>query len=112
MTEALSNIKTGQVTFAARNSEFDGLQIEEGDILGMEENKITILGTDANDVAMKVIENLTDDGDAVITLFYGSDVSGENAQKLSEHLREKYPKCDVITHCGGQPLYYYIISVE
>ncbi len=112
MTEALTLVKTGQVTFAARDSDMDGMHIKEGDIMGMSEGKIVLLGTDAADVAAEVIENLADEHSAVITVFYGSDVSEDDAETLAGRLRTLYPRCDILIHSGGQPLYYYIISVE
>ncbi|OQB12398.1 MAG: DAK2 domain protein [Firmicutes bacterium ADurb.Bin193] len=112
MEEAAFSIKTGQVTFAARDSEIDGMKIKEGDIMGMEDGKITMLGTDPGDVAAKVIDNLADDGAAVITIFYGNGVKDSEAEELATKVRGKYTRCDVLSHDGGQPLYHYIISVE
>jgi DAK2 domain fusion protein YloV len=112
MTKALSGIKTGQVTFAARHSVIDGKEIAEGDILGMEEGDITVIGKQPNDVALQIINKLADEKSVVITLFFGADISEAAADELSEQIKLLYPNCDVMAHSGGQPLYYYIISVE
>jgi DAK2 domain fusion protein YloV len=112
MTEAIAAIKTGQVTFAARDSEVDGKAVKAGDVMGMEESKITVLGDAPNAVAMRVTENLADDASTVISFFYGNGVAERDAQALADDIKQKYPACDVILHQGGQPLYYYIISVE
>ena len=112
MKEAAAAIKTGQVTFAARNSEIDGMKITEGDIMGMTESKIAVLGDNPEAVAKDVIEKLADNDTCVITVLYGSDVDAKNADALAEELQGIYKNLDVLMHDGGQPLYYYIISVE
>jgi DAK2 domain fusion protein YloV len=112
MKNAISYIKTGQVTFAARDSEMDGLKIKAKDIMGITENKITVLGKNSEKVALEVVKNLIDDDSAVVTLFYGSDVKEKEAESVAKELKKIYKNCDILMHYGGQPLYYYIISVE
>ncbi len=112
MTVPISQVKTGLVTFAARDSEFDDMQINSGDIMGMEEDKITVLGDNPNDVATQIIAKLIDKNSYVITIFYGEDINDNIAESLSNEIGALYPKCDIMVHNGGQPLYYYIISVE
>lgn len=112
MKEAITYIKTGQVTFAARDSEIDGLKIKAKDIMGMTESKISVLGKDPSKVAQEVVKNLANEDTAVITLFYGSDVKEKDAETVAKYLKKTYKNCDVLMHFGGQPLYYYIISVE
>ena len=112
MMEAVSMVKTGSVTFAARDSEMDGMSIKQNDIMGMEEGKITHLGDDPADVVMELLNDLVDDDSAMISVFYGSDVTEEQAAELESTISEKYPKLDCMVHNGGQPLYYYIISIE
>lgn len=112
MLEAVSMVKTGSVTFAARDSEIDGMTIKENDIMGMEEGKITHLGDEPSDVVMELLSDMVDDESAMISVFYGSDVTEEQALELEAEINEKYPKLDCMVHNGGQPLYYYIISVE
>ena len=112
MMEAVSMVKTGSVTFAARDSEIDGMTIHENDIMGMEEGKITHLGSDPSDVVMELLADMADEDSAMISVFYGSDVTEEQAAELEAEINEKYPKLDCMVHNGGQPLYYYIISIE
>ena len=112
MTVPITQVKTGLVTFAARDSEFDDMHIKSGDIMGMEEDKITILGDNPNDVAKQIIAKLVDKNSYVITIFYGEDIENDIAESLSNEIGALYPKCDIMVHNGGQPLYYYIISVE
>lgn len=112
MMEAVSMVKTGSVTFAARDSEMDGMSIKQNDIMGMEEGKITHLGEDPADVVMELLGDMVDDDSAMISVFYGSDVTEEQAAELESAISEKYPKLDCMVHNGGQPLYYYIISIE
>lgn len=112
MLEAVSMVKSGSVTFAARDSEIDGMTIKENDIMGMEEGKITHLGDEPSDVVMKLLADMVDEESAMISVFYGSDVTEEAAAELEAEITEKYPKLDCMVHNGGQPLYYYILSIE
>ena len=112
MQEASALVKTGSVTFAARDSEIDGLDIKKDDIMGMEEGKITHIGSNPSDVAMQLISDMTDGDSAMISVFCGSDVSDDEASELEKKISEAYPKLDCMVHNGGQPLYYYIISIE
>ena len=111
MTDAISFVKTGQVTFAVRDSNFDGLDIHKDDIMGMNEGKIEVLGTSVREVTLDLVEKMRAD-EEIITLYYGKDVSEEEAIALRDDLRERYPDCDVEAHNAGQPLYYYILSLE
>ena len=112
MTEAAKNVATAQITYAARNSDFDGFDIHEGDYLALLDGKL--LGTD-RDVAC-LLEDLSDEaasrGAEFVTLFYGEDVSEEDAQKASEVFALKCPDAEISLIRGGQPVYYYIISIE
>jgi len=112
MMEAVSMVKTGSVTFAARDSEIDGMTIKQNDIMGMEEGKITHLGQDPAEVVMELLGDMVDDDASMISVFYGSDVTEEQAAELESAIGEKYSKLDCMVHNGGQPLYYYIISIE
>ena len=112
MQKAAERIATGQITFAARDSEIDGMTIHENDIMGMEEGKITHLGDDPSDVVMELLADMVDDESAMISVYYGSDVTEEQASDLEAEITGKYPKLDCMVHSGGQPLYYYIISIE
>ena len=112
MLEAVALVKTGSVTFAARDSEIDGMNIKKDDIMGMEEGKITHLGSNPADVVMELLSDMVDSDSSMISVFYGSDVSEEDAAELENKINEAYPKLDCMVHNGGQPLYYYIISIE
>ncbi|MBE6903601.1 MAG: DAK2 domain-containing protein [Ruminococcaceae bacterium] len=111
MMAACEKVKTGQITFAARDSEFDGHQIKEGEILGLIENKVTFVEKDIDICIDKVAAELTKDGAGYVTLFYGSDVNEEQAEAVNERLINSL-NCDINTINGGQPIYYYIISAE
>ncbi|MFO7153733.1 MAG: DAK2 domain-containing protein [Caldicoprobacter oshimai] len=112
MTAALSSVKTGQVTYAVRDSNFDGMSIQKGDILGLIDGKISVVGKDINEVARGLIDNMMDDDSEIITLYYGEQVSAQDAEAIADFVSSRYPDVEVEVHFGGQPLYYYIISVE
>ena len=112
MNNAASCTKTGYVTFAARDSEIEGLAIRENDIMGLCGNSVKVVGDSPSDVCKQVIEMLCDDDCGSISLYFGSDISEGEANDLSEQLEEQFSMCDVMIYRGGQPLYYYIISVE
>lgn len=112
MQEAVSLVKSASVTFAARDSEIDSLVIKKDDIMGMEEGEITHIGDDPIKVLMELLEDMVDDDSSVISVFYGEDITEETAKELEKEIVAKYPKIDCMVHFGGQPLYYYIISIE
>ena len=110
--EAMGQVKTGSVTFAVKSTNIDGFKLKEGDIIGLGEKQIVAKGADVNEVCEKTIEELITDDSMMITLFYGKEVQEAEANALAEKLAEKYPDLEVDVHMGGQPLYYYLISVE
>jgi len=112
MISALESVKTGQITYAVRDSKFEDKEIKEGNILGMIDGKISIVGDDIQTTCNELLELMVDEDSSVITIFYGADTDMEEAQKLAEYAEEKFPDCDIELHNGGQPLYYYLISVE
>ncbi len=112
MFEMMNSVKTCSVTYASRTTNFDGREISEGDILGLAESTLAEVGNDVSVVAKNLIERENPGDGQVITLYYGEDVSEEDAQKLAEELAERYDDCDVVCQYGGQPLYYYFIAVE
>lgn len=112
MREAIGNVKTGQVTFAVRDTMFNGNDIKTGDIIGISEGEITAVGESSEEVCRGIIEKMVDDDSEVITIYYGEDVSEETAEALAEELEEEYEDLDILVQCGKQPLYYYIVSVE
>lgn len=112
MTEAAQNVKTASVTYAVRDSSFDGQEIHQNDILGLQESRVEVVGQDVEAVALELLQKTVNDGSEVITIFYGQDVSQEQAQALHDKVVAAYPSCDVDMLPGGQPLYYYLFSVE
>ncbi len=112
MSDAAQRVKTGTITFAVRDTEYEELHIKEGDIIGLYNGKIHCSGKSAREVALELMKELVTDDDELITIYYGKDTSKEDADSLSGEISELYGHCDVETHMGGQPLYYYLISVE
>jgi len=112
LEKAIGSVKSGLITYAVRNSNYDGINIEEGNILGMVEGKISGVGKDILEVANLVLEAMIDEESSLISMYYGNDVTEEEAQKLAEEIGENYSNCEIELHSGGQPLYYYILSVE
>ena len=112
MLEAIENVKSGQVTYAVRDTSIDGKTIKQGDIMGLSDKGLLAVGSDIADVAFDVISECYDEDKEIISIYYGSDVTKEDAEKLSERVTEEFPDCDVSLYFGGQPIYYYIVSVE
>ncbi len=112
MIHALDNVKAGQVTHAVRNASLNGFSIKEGDIIGLDDKKVLAKSQDVSETVMKLIGRMKEDFHQVITLYYGEDVKEEDAENLVAAIGEKYPDCDVDFHSGGQPVYYYFISLE
>ncbi len=112
ISKAIGDVKTGLITYAVRDSNFDGVDIEEGNFLGIMEGKIGAVGEELIEVIYKVMDGMVDEDASLITLYYGNDIGEEDASKLEQELMQRYPDCDVEMHYGGQPLYYYILSVE
>lgn len=113
MTKAFEKISTGLITFAARDSEFEGHAIKEGEILALDNGKLSFTEKDINKAAFKLTKKLAKSGASYVTVIYGSDVTEENAEALQQLLRSKLSdKIEVMLVNGGQPVYYYIISVE
>lgn len=112
MTEVAKAVKTGLVTYAVRDTSSNGLEIKEGNLIGLSDKKIVATGTDMKELVSLLTEDLYDDSISVITVYSGSDVSEEDAAKITDMLAEKYSDCDVLLQNGGQPVYYYVISAE
>ena len=112
MSEAAEHVKTATITYAIRDSEFEGVSMKQGDIIGLHNGKIEHSGSNVRDVALETLKNIMTDEDELITIYYGADVTEEDAAALAEELEKIYDWCDVEYHQGGQPLYYYMISVE
>ena len=113
MQEAASRVQSGSVTFAARDSDYDGHQIKEGELLALENGKVAFTGTDLGSVTAKVAKDLMREDSQFITLLYGADVSEEQAADVEEAVRSLLPEeVELTVAYGGQPVYYFLISVE
>ncbi|MEG1811925.1 MAG: DAK2 domain-containing protein [Clostridia bacterium] len=112
MTEAAERVHTASITYAVRDTTFDNRDIHEGDIMGLIDNRISLLGHAVSDVAQEVVEQMVTGDTELISIYYGESVTPEEAEALEVRLCERFPMCDVSLYCGGQPLYYYLIAVE
>ena len=112
MIHAIDNVAAGQVTYAVRNTKVDGFSLTQGDIIGLDNKKILAKGKDIAKVTCDLADKLYHPSHSLINLYYGADVSEEEAMNLQEMLQEKYPDVDVELFFGGQPIYYYIVSLE
>ncbi len=112
MTEGSKAVKTGQITYAVRNTHVDDKEIHEGDIMGIGDHGILAVGTQIQQVAEETVALMMEDDSEIISVYYGSDVDENAATALGDALTEKYPDCEVEVYSGGQPIYYYVISVE
>lgn len=112
MLEAMRTVKSGQVTYAVRDTSIDGKEIKTGDYMGLDDKGISSVGTDIDQVVLDLIEQMSDDESELLSIYYGSDVSKEQADNLVAMIQEKYPDYEIEVHSGGQPIYYYILSIE
>lgn len=112
MTEEMGNVKTGQVTYAVRDTSIDGKSINAGDIMGIDDDGIKSVSTDLSTTSKELLESMVDEDAELISIYYGADVTEEDAQEFADYVEETYEDCDVELHYGGQPIYYYILSVE
>lgn len=112
MVEAIKTVKTAQVTYAVRDTDYNALEIHKGDILGICDDEIKSVGKDVKQVCINLMEEIVTDESEIITIFYGSDITEEEANEILEKLTNKYEDVDVELYYGGQPLYYYIFSIE
>ena len=112
MEEASQHVKTGTVTYAVRDSEYNGVHIKEGDIIGLHNGAIEYSGSSVHDVVMEMMKAVVTEDDELITVYFGQETTKADAQQITEEIAAAYPDCDVECHMGGQPLYYYLISVE
>lgn len=112
MEESITMVKTGQVTYAVRDTKIDDKEIHEGNIMGIGDSGILSVGEDLEATTLEMFAELVDDMSEIISIYYGEEVSEETANALGEKVSELYPDCDVEVHFGGQPIYYYVVSVE
>ena len=112
MNETISYVKTGQITYAVRDTRLDEKDIHQGDLMGIGDGGILAVGKDAQEVAVETVRQMADEESEVISIYYGKDMTQDQAEALAEKLEEEYPDCDVEVNYRGQPIYYYVISVE
>ena len=112
MKEEIQNVKTGQVTYAVRDTHIDDKEIHEGDIMGIGDEGILSVGQSVEATTKEMLSLMADEDSELISIYYGQDIQEEDAEKLAAEIEELYPDADVDLHCGGQPIYYYVLSVE
>lgn len=112
MSSEMKNVKTGQVTYAVRDTSMDGKEIKQNDIMGIGDKTILSVGKDIEETTIDMLSQLIDDDSELISVYYGADVSSEQVDSLTAKIEETYPDLDLEVHSGGQPIYYYIVSVE
>ncbi len=112
MREAMKNIRTGSVTYAVRDTKIDGKEIRMGDYMGLDDHTIQSVGTDLFETSVGLIESMIDEDSELISIYYGEEADEASAQAIADAIMEKYDSVDVEIHNGGQPIYYYIASVE
>lgn len=112
MKESLNQVKTGQVTFAVRDSIHNDLSIKNGSVIGLRESNLEVVGENSSQVVLSLVERMLEENDEIITLYFGQGVYQEEAEKIKGELERLYPQVEVDCYRGGQPLYYYFISIE
>ena len=112
MQDAVKNVKTGQVTYAVRDTKIDDKVIHEGDIMGIGDQGILSVGQSVEETTKDMLAQLVDEDSELISLYYGQDIQAEDAEKFTQALEDIYPDIDIDVHMGGQPIYYYVLSVE
>ena len=112
MLQAIEHVKTGQITYAVRDTRIDDKEIHEGDMMGIGDHGILAVGKDRMEVAKETVAQMVDDESEVISIYYGADTEEAEAEELATALEEAYPDCDVELNAGRQPIYYYVICVE
>lgn len=111
-TDTLENIKSGEITYAVRDTIMDGIEVKEGDVIGITGKKLISSGKSIEDVTKKVITDMIDEDSDIVTLYYGESVEEDSAREFAELIQEQFEDVDVELYYGGQPLYYYLVSVE
>ncbi len=112
MLEEIQNVKSGQVTYAVRDTHIDDKEIHEGDIMGIGDTGILAVGKDVEETTKEMLACLVDEDSELISLYYGEEITEETAESLAKEIEELYPDVDVDMHSGGQPIYYYVLAVE
>ncbi|MEG2441888.1 MAG: DAK2 domain-containing protein [Acetivibrio sp.] len=112
MIREMKHVKTGQVTYAVRDTSIEGKTITTGDIMGLGDTGILTVGKEVEETTLDLVDTLMEEDSELVSLYYGSEVTEDTAKALAEKIMERYPEVDVETHLGGQPIYYYVLSVE
>ena len=112
MCEEIGNVKSGQVTYAVRDTMIDDKEIKQGDYMGIGDAGILAVGTDMDRVTLEMIDEMMSEELELISIYYGAEVTEETAEAMRASVEEKYPDCDVELQYGGQPIYYYVVSAE
>lgn len=112
MMAEIENVKTGQVTYAVRDTEIDGKTIKQNDFMGIGDKSILSVGTDLRATTLEMVDAMIDEDTAIVSIYFGSDSDEDSANELAAAIEEKYPDVEVEVNDGGQPIYYYVISVE
>ena len=112
MEEEISLVKTGQITYAVRDTEIDGKVIKQDDYMGIGDKSILSVGTDLMATTLEMVDQMVDEDSAIVSIYYGSDMDEEAANEVAAKIEEQYPDLEVEVNDGGQPIYYYIISIE
>lgn len=112
MAEEMQRVKSGQVTYAVRNTSIDGMEIHEGDIMGLGDSGMLAVGSDVAETALETLRAMIDEESELVSIYYGAETSEEDAESFCEKARAEFPDCEIECHNGGQPIYYYMISVE
>jgi DAK2 domain fusion protein YloV len=112
MMKEMQKVKSGQITYAVRDTNIDGKEIKQGNIMGLDDKTILSVGSDVLETTFELIKNLVDDESELISIYYGEEVSEDNANELSDMVSKEFPDLDVELNYGGQPIYYYVLSVE
>ena len=112
MMEEIQHVKTGEVTYAVRDTHIDDKEIHEGDFMGIGDHSILSVGKNLSDVTKDMLAAMAEDDSELISIYYGADTDQAEAEELASAVEELYPDCDVEVNAGGQPIYYYVISVE
>lgn len=112
MIAEIENVKTGQVTYAVRDTEIDGKTIKQNDFMGIGDKSILSVGTDLRVTTLEMVDAMVDEDSAIVSIYFGSDSDEDSANELAAAIEEKYPDVEVEVNDGGQPIYYYVISVE
>ena len=112
MLEEITHVKTGQITYAVRDTKIDDKEIHKDDIMGLGDHSLLAVGTDLEEVAQNTVKAMVDEDTELISIYYGKDTKESDAESLAEKIEEMYPDCDIELQNGGQPIYYYVISAE